>query len=156
MKITQIRNIYMFMGIMLLDNKLLSTSPDYFEEKAKCFFGKLGKNEFVEFSKPKYFNATDDNFHKSNFWKVYRERWKIDDNDFELINIINFLLNVRPPFDNKGKSDMFKYFEKFIGNIETIPYYDNSGHAHFKIAEYINKHIDFNDRLFKLKILQTL
>lgn len=150
MKINQIRNIYSFMGIMLLDNHLLTTSPDYFEEKALRFFGKLGKKEFVEFSKPKYHNAND------NFWKNYRKRWKLDDNDFEIINIINFLLNVRPPFDDKNKSDVFKYFEKFIGDIETIPTTDLSCYAHFKITEYLNKNINFNDRLFKLKILEKL
>jgi hypothetical protein len=142
----------MFNAIMLLDNKLLMTSPDYFEEKALRFFGKLGKKEFIEFSKPKYdrWNVDD------NFWKKYRKQWKVDDNDFEIINIINFLLNVRPPFDDKNKSDMLKYFEKFIGDIETVPENDLSCYAHFKIREYIDKHINFNDRFFKLKILQTL
>lgn len=163
MTIIQIHNVFTYMGIILLDgnNKLISISPDYIKEKASCLLGQLGKNEFVEYPIVKY---DKHQYHHDRlkdtkkFWKTYSKIWHIDDDDFELMNLINFLLNVRPPYDkydNKNKGDVLKYFEKYIGDIEYVPVYDLSCKAHFKISEYLNKHIDFNDRFFKLKILCT-
>ena len=37
----QTHNIFYFLGIMINDNKIINTSPDYLIEKANAFFSKL-------------------------------------------------------------------------------------------------------------------
>ena len=64
MTIIQIKNMFIYTGIMLLDNQILMTSPDYFQEKSIKFFGKLGKSEFIQFPKIKYKYNTGKNFLK--------------------------------------------------------------------------------------------
>jgi len=162
MTMNKIHNIYFFAGIMLLSNKIIATSPDYIIEKSLCFLGKLGKPEFIEFPKIKFSSQVVDKLYFNNFWEKYCNTWHTDKDDYKLMNIINFLLNSNlirttsfnhmiSPVDNRS---VYKQFEKYIGDIETVPDYDLKSNVHFKIVEYLTKYIDFNDRFFKLKMLQ--
>ena len=54
--IIQLHNLVSFNAIMLLDNDLLTTSPDYFKEKSFRFFGFEAKNSFIEYPKHKTFS----------------------------------------------------------------------------------------------------
>lgn len=127
----QIHNIFIYLGILIVDGEITSKSPDYIEEKSLRFFDRLGKNEFIK---------------KPHNWDKYCERWNVDSNDFELMNIINFLNDVKI-------RNVFDEFEKYIGDFEIINKNDLSYIGHFKIVEFINNSIDFNSRFFKLKIL---
>lgn len=130
----QIHNIFIYIGILMMDKNILTKSPDYIEEKSLRFFGQLGKNEFIKTPEK---------------WNKYCKVWKVDHNDFELMNIINFL------YDMNTKT-VFKKFEKYICDFENINKNDLSYTAHAKLIEYINKNIDFDNRFFKLKILEKL
>lgn len=127
----QIHNIFIYLGILIVDGEITSKSPDYIEEKSLRFFDRLGKNEFIK---------------KPNNWNKYCKNWKVDENDFELMNIMNFLYEVRI-------KNVFEKFEKYIGDFEIINKNDLSYLGHFKLVEFINKSVDFNSRFFKLKIL---
>jgi len=157
MNIKQISNIFYYTGIMLLDNKIITTSPDYLIEKSLKFFGKLGKPEFIEFPKISFDIQKSEITDNCDFWKKYCEIWHTKSDDYELMNIINFLLNVFPIYVvNSKKSLTFKQFEKYIGDLNSISEYDLSGLAHFKILEFINKHTDFDNRHFKLIYLKSI
>lgn len=159
MKSQQIFNLFTYTGMMLIDNQILTTSPDYLREKTLRFFGTLGKSEYIDLPTPVYASqGILDRF----FWTRYCDTWGVKKNDVELMNIINFLLNSNlirttsfnhmiSPVDNRS---VYKQFEKYIGDIETVPDYDLKSNVHFKIVEYLTKYIDFNDRFFKLKMLQ--
>ena len=162
MTITQLQNIFTFTGIMLIDNDIPMTSPDYFEEKSKKFFGKLGKSEFIHFPEIKYNYHTGkkflENYNKfqENFWTEYCKLWRVKPENYELMNTINFLLNVLPPHKKMKPSITINSFEKYIGNIETITNKDLSCMAHVTLREYFVKNVDLNDRYCKLRILESL
>lgn len=168
----QIYNLYSFIGIMLLDNKLIMTSPNYLEEKSLAFFGKLGKDEFIKYPEIKSksqkftrsrkrwvepgiidekieYNSIFD-FFEDSFWPEYCKIWGVDDNNYKLMNIINFLLsiNITKP------SSVFKNFEMFFGDTNTISdeYLDYKVHP--ILIEYLDENINFNDRYLKLKSLE--
>lgn len=164
MNIQQIKNLYSYTAIMLIDNYIISTSPDYLKEKSLKFFGTLGKSEFINFPEIKFqsqvsvlrmgkkvFNSKD-----FDFWKKYTKNWCVGQDDYELMNIINFLLNVHPIYVEEKKSLTIKNFEKYIGDINLLSTRDLSYMAHFKITEYINKNTNFNNRYFKLMILNSM
>ena len=147
---------------MLIDNQIFTTSPDYLREKSLKFFGTLGKSGFIKFPKAKYtsqsifkvnYRYSDDDI----FWKLYCKTWKVKEDDFELMNIINFLLNVSPVYnDNKKnlqKNIIFSNFEKFIGDIEIINENDLSYMVHPVILKFLKDNMDFNCRFLKLKVL---
>lgn len=67
---------------MSLETKFIS--PDYIKEKTLLFFNKLGKNEFI-----KYPGSNND------FWVAYTDIWNIEQDDYELMNIINFILSFK-------------------------------------------------------------
>lgn len=135
MKINQIHNIFIYIGILIMDNDIMTKSPDYIEEKSLCFFGSLGKNEYIKTPE--------------KIWKKYCKTWRVDSNNYELMNIINFLYDVTD-------RNVFSNFEKYIGDFEKIYENDLSHKAHFKLVTHINKIIDFDNRFFKLKILEKL
>lgn len=158
MKSQQIFNLFYYTVFMLIDNQIYTTSPDYLREKTLKFFGTLGKPEFIKFPKAKYtsqsifkvnYNFPDDN----NFWKLYCKTWSVKEDDFELMNIINFLLNVYPIYIENHKSQTFSNFEKFIGNTELISVDDLSYMVHPVILKYLEENVDLNCRFLKLKAL---
>jgi len=165
MNFTQIKNIYTYTGIMLLDNFIITTSPDYLKEKTLKFFHTLGKDEFIEFPKIKFKNQISKIYpiENGNFWKTYCQIWnncpnnsrKIEE-DYELMNIINFLLSVYPIYVENDRSLTIRQFEKYIGDIDIISKNDLSYVAHEKIIEFINTHMSFNNRYFKLLILNSI
>ena len=162
MTIIQLQNIFTFTGIMLIDNDITMTSPDYFEEKSKKFFGKLGKNEFIHFPRIKYNYHTGkkflENYNKfqEDFWIEYCKLWKVKSDNYELMNIINFLLNVLPPHKKMKTSITINSFDKYIGNIESITNRDLSCMAHAKLREYFAESQILNDRYCKLRILESI
>lgn len=99
MNIQQIKNLYTYTAILLSDNKIIFSSPDYLKEKSLKFFGKLGKSEFINFPKIKYQSQVpkcnsfwDINFEVGfDFWEKYTKIWGVNQDDYELMNIINFL-----------------------------------------------------------------
>ena len=133
MNIRQIQNMFLYTGIMLLDNKIITSSPDYLTEKSLKFFGKLGKPEFINFPKIAHKNQISDITTNCDFWQMYCKIWHVDSDDYELMNIINFLLSVYPVYVNSQKSLTFRNFEKYIGDLDSISDYDLSSLAHFKI-----------------------
>jgi hypothetical protein len=162
MTIIQLQNIFTYTGIMLLDNDLSMTSPDYFEEKSIKFFGKLGKSEFIQFPKIKYKYNTGKNFLKNyhkyhdDFWMEYCRLWNVRTNNYELMNCINFLLNILPPYKQMKPSITINNFEKYIGSIDSVENIDLSYMAHAKLREYFVENINLNDRYCKLRILESL
>jgi len=153
----QIKNVYYYTCIMLMDNMIITTSPDYLTEKSLKFFGKLGKNEFIEYPKIKYQSQLSSIVKPStDFWKIYCRIWNIKSDDFKVMNMINFLLNVTPIFIEKRESQTFNEFEKFIGNIESTSKEDLSYMVNAKLLEYFDEHVDFNTRFFKLKTLESI
>lgn len=162
--ITQLKNIFIYTGIMLIDNQIILSSPDYLKEKTLKFFGCLGKPEFIQFPKIKY-NTQKLNIPllidptiqpNINFWTAYCLIWNIKNDDYELMNIINFLLNILPPCPNMKPSITINSFQKYIGNIESITTTDLSYMAHAKLREYFVENIKLNDRYCKLRILKSM
>jgi len=163
MTITQLQNIFIFTGIMLIDNDIPMTSPDYFEEKSKKFFGKLGKSEFIHFPEIKYKyqwtsikHLENYNNFRENFWTEYCKLWKVKPENYELMNTINFLLNILPPHKKMKSSITINSFEKYIGSIDSVANIDLSYMAHAKLREYFVENINLNDRYCKLRILESL
>jgi len=162
MNTTQLQNIFTYTGIMLLDNNLAMTSPEYFEEKSMKFFGKLGKSEFIQFPKLKYKYKTDENFLKNydgfheNFWLEYCKLWNIKSDNYELMNNLNFLLNVFPPHREMKTNITINNFEKYIGNIESVTNVELSYMVHPVLMEYIINNLNLNDRYCKLRMLENI
>ena len=152
----QLKNIFIYTGIMLLDNNIIMSSPDYLKEKTLKFFGILGKPEFIDFPKIKFNNQKSETTNGVDFWEKYCEIWKVKDDDFPLMNIINFLLNVYPIYVETQKNLTYNTFEKYIGELDCISKVDLSYMAHPKIVEFLDEHIDFNNRFFKLQILKSM
>ena len=168
----QIYNLFSYAGIMLLDNKLIMTSPDYLEEKTLAFLGRLGKDEFIKYPEIKYksqnfertrrrlsnnkfieekieYNKIFDSF-ENDFWGEYCKIWSVDINNYKLMNIINFLLD-----SNITKTgSFFENFEKYFGDMSTISVEDLDYKAHLLILEYLDENIDFNSRYLKLRCLE--
>lgn len=156
MNMQQIKNVYYYTSIMLIDNFIITTSPDYLTEKSLNFFGKLGKNEFIEYPKIKYSSQLSSILKNNDFWELYCRIWSVDKNNYELMNSINFLLNIAPiPIESK-ESETFKLFEKFLGDIDSTSTENLSYMVHDKILEYFDEYVDFNSRYFKLKILESI
>lgn len=148
----QIYNFFFYGAIMSLGlsgvrNKLKYTSPDYIKEKTLLFFNKLGKNELIKYP---------------DFWNEYTDIWYINETDYELMNIINFILS----FDeimwtlsidekNKQMSKIFNRFEKYIGDIEKINTSDLSYAIHYNLLKFVKKNINFDDRYIKLLCLNN-
>ena len=140
MKKIQIHNMFIYLGIMLIDNKLQSMSPDYIKEKTLKFFGRLGKSEFVRIP-----------IKNRNFdFELYCNTWKINRDDFELINIINFINDTV----TLEKKKVFYNFRKYIGETDCILSKDLSHLAHTNISKYIDELVNFNDRFCKLHELR--
>jgi len=144
----QTHNIFYFLGIMINDNKIINTSPDYLIEKANAFFSKLGKDEFISNIKNIYRSQKLD--YTTEFWLSYCQIWHIDKNNFELLNIINFILNSNIT-DTKN---VIQNFKKYIGDINIIPDLDLSFKLHPTLLIHINKSIDFDSRYLKLLSLK--
>jgi len=140
----QIHNIFYYLGIMLNDNKIIYTSPDYLIEKSMTFFNKLGKNIFICDIENNYKKQEID--YDMNFWSKYCEIWKINKQDFELLNIINFILNS----NINNTKNVIKNFEKYIGNIDIISDSDLSFKLHPILRSHINNSINFDSRYLKL------
>lgn len=146
----QIYNFFYYGAIMSLETKLVNISPDYIKEKTLLFFNKLGKNEFIKGPG------------ESGFWVAYTDIWNIEQEDYELMNIINFILS----FDelmwtlsidekNKQMSKIFNRFEKYIGDIEKINTSDLSYAIHYNLLKFVKKNINFDDRYIKLLCLNN-
>lgn len=162
MTTNQIYNIFHYCGIMLLDNKLIITSPDYLKEKTLSFMGKLGKNEFIEFPKIKYsyqkferikrkWNRNDiifDNL-EDNFWSEYCKIWNVNENDYQFMNIINYLMNI----NFLKQNSFFDNFEKYFGYTNTISNKNLDYKVHPLLLEDLENYIDFESRYLKLKSL---
>lgn len=142
----QANNIFYFLGIMLMDNKIINTSPDYLEEKSLSFFGKLGKKEFVSDIKNIYQSQKISVTINGDFWYEYCKRWGVDQNNNKIMNIINFILNS----NITNQKNVIHNYVKYIGEIDTITNSDLSCKIHPNIQTYIDKNIDFNSRYFKL------
>ena len=98
----QIYNLFSYAGMMILSNRLLSTSPEYIEEKTLLFIGKLGRNEFIKFPEilySHYHNSMLDLL-EDNFWKEYCAIWNVNMNNYRLMNVINYLFSVN--FDKQS------------------------------------------------------
>jgi len=101
-------NLYTFLFIMVLDNDIFKTSPDYYREKCANILGiSGGKKEFVKYPER---------------WDEYSKLWKVDHEDYELMNIINFLLYVY----NSGRyilnpKSAINAYKNYIGGVNKIP-----------------------------------
>jgi hypothetical protein len=139
------------------------SSPDYLKQKTYKFFNQLGKPEFIILPKPKNKLQKEICKHlrisyESDFWTKYCTIWHTKNDDYEIMNIINFLLNVIPPYGkNFKKSPTFDCFEKYIGDMELISK-DNLSHmAHAKIIEHLDQNLNLeNDRYCKLRVLKSM
>jgi len=172
MTINQLYNIFTFTGIMLLDvdTKLLTLtiSPDYIVEKSQRLLGMLGKKEFIQYPVMNPILKSDQNIADGvDFWSDYSEKWKVNNENYELMNIFNFLFSICPPHkvpQNNYYAPDAKYFkpqrtldffEKFVGSLEDIPNDELlRRQAHFLIQEHIKDYIDYSckvDRYLKLK-----
>jgi len=130
----QIYNLYIFIVLMLQDKGIIANiSPDYLEEKSLLFLNILGKNEFIQ---------------EPEIWKEYCDIWKIDKDNYEIMNIINFLFNIP---NNQKK--LLNIFEMYIGNIEKISKLELKHFAHKKLIEWIDDKGFIETRFMKLKIL---
>ena len=141
-------NLFTYTGMMLIDNQILTTSPDYLREKTLRFFGTLGKLEYIDVPTPVY---TSQGILDRYFWPRYCDTWGVKKDDVELMNIINFLLNVPSIFTKDDKNITFRNFEKYIGNLNSISDEDLSFMCHRKILELVKNNM--NDRVLKLKAL---
>lgn len=137
---TQIHNMFVYVGIMIAENDLLTISPDYIKEKTLAFFGILGKPEFIKTPTiRRHFN-----------FDTYCNYWKISNSDFELINVINFLNDI----NSLEKKEIFSNFRKYFGTTDYISSKDLSYLSHPTILKYINEKIEFDDRFCKLHELR--
>lgn len=149
MKSQQIFNLFTYTGMLLIDNKILTTSPDYLREKTLRFFGTLGKPEFMHLPEPKWTILSD--WPNTDFWTSYCIKWTVRNDDFELMNIINFLLNIFPVFVKSDKNLTFRKFERYIGDLNLISNENLSYMCHKKILNVVE--LNMNNRYLKLKIL---
>lgn len=144
----QFYNIYYFQYIMLTNYNILHISPDYLKEKSLLFLGKLGKNEFIKTPDANHMHPTQK---QKNFWKKYCKLWNIEDDQYDTMNIFNFLTNAS---NNPKKS--LNNFEKYFGKINEIPNLELKHFIHKNLLNYIDN-VFFDDkysRFFKLKILE--
>jgi hypothetical protein len=140
----QIENIFYYLGMMLINNKIISTSPDYLIEKSIIFFGVLGKNEFVSDIKNEYFSQRIDS--EDDFWSVYCKAWGVKQDNYEIMNIINFILSCNVEYPKS----IFKNFEKYIGEINIISDLNLRFKLHPNLLVFIDNSVNFNDRYLKL------
>lgn len=153
MTTNQTRNIFYYLGVMLIDNKIINTSPDYLIEKSISFFGKLGKDEFISDIKNCYSTQRlDKKYDVLGFWYAYCKTWNVKQDNYEVMNIVNFILNS----NINVTTNVIKNFKKNIGDVETIPDYDLSYKVHPNLIEHINKNVDFNSRYLKLISLNNI
>ena len=153
----QINNIFSYSTIMLIGNDLMLTSPNYLTEKTLCFFGKLGKDKFIEY--PTILltkrissgdtRSTNSKLVEKNIWEEYCKTWGVDKNDYKLMNIINYLINI----NFQKQNSFFNNFEKYIGNTKTISNKNLDYMVNPKLLEHIKKVNNFNTRYLKLKTL---
>jgi len=143
----QAYNVFYYLGIMLNDNKIITTSPDYLIEKTTSFFNKLGKNEFISEVKNKYRSQRID--YSADFWSEYCKMWKIDNDEYEILNILNFILNS----DIRDSKSVMKNFKKFIGDFDVISDSDLSYKLHPILLSHMNNSVDLNSRYLKLLLL---
>lgn len=130
----QIYNLYIFIVIMLQDKGLIvNISPEYLEKKSLLFLNMLGKNMFIQ---------------EPEIWKEYCGLWKIEEDDYEIMNIINFLFNI--PANQKK---LLNIFEMYIGNTKKISKLELKHFAHKKLIEWIDDKGFIETRFMKLKIL---
>jgi len=170
----QIVNIFIYYGIMVLDNQLIMTAPSYLKEKTLDFFGQLGKNKFINYPKITHGNQKlnlkfiewnrgkhkwedkSKNVHPNlknysdDFWKKYCKIWNVENDDYELMNIINFILS----FNITKQKLVLNNFEKYIGNLDSICEEDLDYKAHVLICDFIYENVNFDSRYFKLKTLK--
>jgi len=145
MTLNQAYNLFLYTGIMLLDNDLMVTSPDYYSDKSCKFFGSLGKSEFINYTKID--------------WNKYCKLWKVKEDNYELMNVINFLENINPLFRSeqiKNFDIMVEQFKKYMGALSNISEIRMDGVVHHVIRQAINNNIDFNSRYLKLKVIGGL
>lgn len=151
----KIQNLFIYAGIMILDerNTLINTSPEYLKEKTLLFFNKLGKDEFINLPNEIILWPNKNKFitYGPNFWEKYCDIWKISSNNYEIMNIINFLISIK---QNDTFNSVFENFDKYIGNIKDISDEDLSYAAHHNIIDYLNNVI-FNSRYLKLKSFEN-
>jgi len=95
-----------------------------------------------------------DKYHE-NFWLEYCKLWKVKYNNYELMNIINFLLNILPPHKGMKSNITIHSFEKYIGEIDSVTDIDLSYMAHPILREYFIENINLNDRYCKLRMIET-
>lgn len=138
---TQIYNLHIFSYMFVIDNNIHTTSPDYIKEKSIRFFGQLGKNNIIEFK-----NKRDKKIYME-YWEIYCESWGTKPDDYQLLNMILFLLY------NRKKKNIIKNFEKYVGATDIIANLDLKYMAHPKLLTYIDNTINLNSRYFKLKTL---
>lgn len=129
----QINNIFYFLGIMKYGGKLLTISPDYLSEKSLAFFGNLGSSNCIP------------NILTLSVWKSYCKTWKIKEDEYEILNIINFI--AMSNFSNP--KNVIKNYIQYMGNTEDINNYDVSSKVHPNILEHVNIIIS-NNRYLKL------
>lgn len=147
-----IHNIFYFLSIFSgIDNKLINTSPDYLIEKSLSFFNNLGKNVFISdiksipFSQRKNNNKIID-----DFWFTYCRTWNVNQEDYKIMNIINFIFNS----DIVNSTKTMKSFDKYIDVININTDTDLSFKIHPNLIKYINKNADLNSRYLKLRMIE--
>ena len=139
---TQLYNLHIFQNIFLFNtSNIISSSPDYIKEKSIIFFGRLGKDYFIDFKNNKHSKVY------LRYWDLYCETWRINKIDYQILNIILFIIY------NK-ENNIIKNFEKYIGNINIISNLDLKYTTNINTINYINNNIDYNNRYFKLKTLE--
>lgn len=143
----QAYNVFYYLGIMLNDNKIINTSPDYLIEKTTSFFNKLGKDEFISNIKNKYRSQKID--YSDDFWSEYCSRWRINVDEYGILNILNFILSS----DIRDSKSVMKNFKKYIGDFNIISDSNLSGKLHPILLSHMNHSIDFNSRYLKLLLL---
>ena len=126
----QIYNLFSFVCIMQTQSTIVS--PDYVEEKALVFLGKMGKDEFIRYS---------------DSWFNYCDIWGIDKNNYRLMNVFNYLYSI----NFRNQRSYFDNFEIYFGSFDSVSSEDLRYKVHFKILEQLDKVCD--SRYLKLKAL---
>jgi len=133
----KIINIIYFFGIMKNNQKILNVSPDYIIEKSMIFFNNLGNKSYIT------------NIRTQKIWKSYCKRWKVEEDNYEILNIINFI--EMSNFSNlKG---VIANFKMFMFDFDSVSDDDLSYKIHPILRNSLNRSIS-NNRYLKLFALQ--
>jgi len=147
----QIYNIFYFLAIFKECDKIINTSPGYLIEKSSSFFNNIKKYFIDDIKNIKFNQKVDNKYDGLGFWFEYCKTWNIDQDEFEILNILNFILNS----NITDPKSVIKNFEKYIGDINTIPDLDLSYKLHPLLLNRVNKIVGVNSRYIKLRILQN-